>query len=101
MAKWWPPKFQLRSLLMAGVRQYRRYISPLSGPTCRYQPTCSQYALQALERHGSLLGGALALWRILRCNPWGGQGADPLPQDMNWGTFFYYIIGKNSKKPSE
>lgn len=58
---------------------YRRYISPLTPPSCRFQPTCSEYAYEAITRYGILKGGRLAIWRILRCNPWGGSGWDPVP----------------------
>jgi putative membrane protein insertion efficiency factor len=61
------------------VRGYRSFISPFTPPSCRYQPTCSAYALEALERHGALKGGWLAMRRILRCHPWGGSGYDPVP----------------------
>lgn len=61
------------------VRAYRLLFSPWVGHGCRYQPTCSVYALEALERHGALKGGWLALRRIGRCHPFGGQGYDPVP----------------------
>ncbi|MBL3570308.1 membrane protein insertion efficiency factor YidD [Rhodovulum sp. BSW8] len=69
----------LARLFALPIRAYRLVLSPWIGFNCRYQPTCSAYALEALERHGALRGGALALWRILRCNPWGGCGYDPVP----------------------
>ncbi|ANB32776.1 membrane protein insertion efficiency factor YidD [Rhodovulum sulfidophilum] len=69
----------LARLLALPIRAYRIVLSPWIGFNCRYQPTCSAYALEALETHGALRGGALALWRILRCNPWGGCGYDPVP----------------------
>lgn len=61
------------------IRFYRYVISPLLGANCRYQPTCSAYAEEALRRHGVMHGGWLALKRIARCNPWGGSGYDPVP----------------------
>ena len=64
---------------IALVRFYQRYISPLTPPTCRYSPTCSQYTVEALQKHGLLKGGWLALKRIASCNPWGGSGYDPVP----------------------
>jgi len=66
-------------LLMGLVRFYRAAISPWTPPSCRYTPTCSAYALDALERHGAGRGGWLALRRVCRCHPWGGHGYDPAP----------------------
>jgi putative membrane protein insertion efficiency factor len=57
---------------------YRRYVSPYSPPSCRFTPTCSRYALDAVQRYGVLHGGWLAIWRILRCNPFHRGGYDPL-----------------------
>ncbi|QIE54105.1 membrane protein insertion efficiency factor YidD [Pikeienuella piscinae] len=62
------------------VRLYRATLSPWVGMNCRYQPTCSAYALEALEAHGALKGGWLTLRRILRCHPFGGSGYDPPPE---------------------
>ena len=61
------------------VRFYQIAISPLKPPTCRYNPTCSFYALEALKRYGLFKGGMLAIRRIMRCHPWGGHGYDPVP----------------------
>jgi len=61
------------------VKFYQYCISPLTPASCRYIPTCSQYALEALQKYGVLKGGWLALKRILRCHPWGGHGHDPVP----------------------
>ncbi len=61
------------------VRFYQIVISPLKPPTCRFTPTCSSYALEALKRHGLFKGGMLAIRRIMRCHPWGGSGYDPVP----------------------
>lgn len=70
--------FDLPRLLLIGlVRGYQIFISPLLPPTCRYTPTCSQYAILALRKYGVLKGSILAVYRILRCNPWGGHGHDP------------------------
>ncbi|MEL6234509.1 MAG: membrane protein insertion efficiency factor YidD [Pseudomonadota bacterium] len=66
-------------LLSLPIRAYRLVLSPWVGMHCRYHPTCSAYALEALERHGALRGGWLALRRILRCHPWGGSGIDTVP----------------------
>ena len=69
----------LVALLVAPIRFYRAFISPLTPPSCRFTPTCSQYAIEALRKHGPFRGLALTVWRILRCNPWGGSGYDPVP----------------------
>lgn len=62
------------------IKIYQIFISPLKRvPTCRFTPTCSQYALEAFRKYGPLKGGWLALKRILRCHPWGGSGYDPVP----------------------
>lgn len=66
-------------LLIAPIRFYQKNISPLKPPVCRFTPTCSQYAVEAIQKHGPIKGLALAIWRILRCNPWGGSGYDPVP----------------------
>ena len=59
---------------------YQKYLSALKGgSTCKYIPTCSQYAIEAIEKHGALKGGLLAAWRILRCNPFSKGGFDPVP----------------------
>lgn len=69
----------LSLLLVLPIRFYQLYISPLTGPSCRFTPTCSEYARQAILKHGPFKGLYLAVWRILRCNPWGGSGYDPVP----------------------
>ncbi len=66
-------------ILIALIRWYQRSVSPLSGARCKYMPTCSQYAVEAIARHGAIKGGALAIWRILRCNPFSRGGYDPVP----------------------
>ena len=66
-------------LLALPVRLYRSTFSPLVGHSCRFQPTCSSYALEALERHGAIRGGWLTLRRLARCHPLGGAGYDPVP----------------------
>ncbi|MFA7429274.1 MAG: membrane protein insertion efficiency factor YidD [Rhodospirillaceae bacterium] len=67
-------------LMRAFIRGYQLFISPLLPPSCRFTPTCSQYALEALARHGLLHGGWLTLRRLGRCQPWGGCGHDPVPE---------------------
>ena len=66
-------------ILALPVYAYRLVLSPWVGNGCRFQPTCSVYALEALERHGALHGGTLAAYRLCRCHPWGGHGYDPVP----------------------
>jgi hypothetical protein len=66
-----------RRLLMGIVRGYQLIISPHLPPSCRYSPSCSVYAMQALREYGAVKGTILAVWRVLRCNPWGGHGHDP------------------------
>jgi putative membrane protein insertion efficiency factor len=61
------------------IKIYQIVLSPLIGPKCRFTPTCSHYAVEALKKHGLLKGSWLSLRRILRCHPWGGQGYDPVP----------------------
>ncbi|MHC1684955.1 MAG: membrane protein insertion efficiency factor YidD [Clostridiaceae bacterium] len=68
----------MRHILIFIIKIYRKYISPLSPPSCRYYPTCSQYGLEAIEKYGALKGGFLAFKRILRCNPFSKGGYDPL-----------------------
>jgi putative membrane protein insertion efficiency factor len=67
-------------LVLKVIKVYQKYLSPLLGPSCRFHPTCSEYALQAIETYGVFRGGFLAVKRILKCNPWGGSGPDPLPR---------------------
>ena len=69
----------MKQLCIWLIRWYQTSISPLTPPSCRYTPTCSQYALEAIQKNGVLKGGWLALKRISRCHPWGGSGYDPVP----------------------
>ena len=66
-------------ILKGMVHGYQLVLSPLIGSNCRFQPTCSRYALEALEKHGAIKGGWLAIIRISRCHPWGGSGIDNVP----------------------
>ena len=70
----------MKKIMILCIRFYRSAISPHMRPCCRYTPTCSAYAVEAIERFGALRGGALALWRILRCNPFCKGGYDPVPE---------------------
>ncbi len=69
----------LRYLLIIPVRLYQILISPMLPPSCRFTPSCSQYAVEALRKHGAIKGSWLAIRRIMRCHPWGGSGYDPVP----------------------
>jgi uncharacterized protein len=69
----------LRAALIGLIKLYRLTISPWMPPVCRFTPTCSEYGLEAVQRHGGLRGGWLAARRVVRCNPWGGSGYDPVP----------------------
>jgi putative membrane protein insertion efficiency factor len=68
-----------QSVIRLGHRAYKLTLSPWVGRQCRFTPTCSDYAAQALIEHGPLRGGALAAWRLCRCHPFGGSGYDPVP----------------------
>ncbi|MEE1414349.1 MAG: membrane protein insertion efficiency factor YidD [Prevotellamassilia sp.] len=69
----------LTRILILPIRFYQRFISPMLPPACRFTPTCSQYAIEALQKHGPIKGLYLAIRRILRCRPGGGSGYDPVP----------------------
>ena len=68
-----------RNALMGLVKAYRLVLSPWLGNTCRFEPTCSAYSLQALEKHGAIAGATLTLYRLVRCQPWCQGGHDPVP----------------------
>ena len=71
--------FHVKRLALAPVRAYQRWISPSRPRRCKYEPTCSAYAIEALQRHGLIRGAYLTARRLLRCHPWGGSGYDPVP----------------------
>jgi putative membrane protein insertion efficiency factor len=68
----------MKSLALGLLRLYKRWISPAFPPSCRYVPTCSEYAMEAVERYGALRGGAMAAWRVFRCHPFAKGGLDPV-----------------------
>ena len=70
----------MKTVLIKGIRFYQKYLSPLKRVHCPYTPTCSQYALEAVKEWGAIRGLALAVWRVLRCNPFGRGGIDPVPK---------------------
>ncbi len=70
----------MKRALLAPIHAYQRWISPSRPRRCRYEPTCSAYAVEAIERHGAARGFLLAAWRLLRCNPFSHGGFDPVPE---------------------
>ncbi|MBQ7125342.1 MAG: membrane protein insertion efficiency factor YidD [Clostridia bacterium] len=70
----------MKTIFIWLINLYRRYISPLKKPCCRFYPTCSQYAIEAIQEWGAIRGLGLAIWRILRCNPFCRGGIDPVPK---------------------
>ncbi len=74
----------IKRFLIFLIKCYQKWISPLLGRNCRFTPSCSQYAVQAIEIHGAAKGTLLAAWRILRCNPLGRPGRDPVPPKGKW-----------------
>ena len=71
----------MKKLFMILIRFYQRYISPCKPPCCRFIPTCSQYAYEAINKYGAIKGGRMAAWRLLRCHPFAKGGYDPVPDD--------------------
>lgn len=69
----------MKRVLIVLIKGYQKIISPYLRPCCRFTPSCSRYALEAIEKHGAWKGTGLAIWRILRCNPFGKGGYDPVP----------------------
>ncbi len=70
--------------LVLPIRAYQRFISPLTPPSCRLHPSCSAYAVEAIQTHGPLKGFVLGSWRVVRCNPWNRGGVDPVPAPGRW-----------------
>ena len=75
----------MQRLLIGVVKGYRLFLSPWLGSSCRFEPTCSVYSLQALEQHGAAAGSYLTVRRLVRCHPWCDGGHDPVPQDLPRG----------------
>ncbi|WP_394792326.1 membrane protein insertion efficiency factor YidD [Rhodoferax sp.] len=86
----------MQAALIGLVRGYRLLLSPWLGSACRFEPTCSVYALQALELHGAAAGSYLTLRRLARCHPWCEGGLDPLPQDRP--RLFAHLLSSSSHK---
>ena len=72
-------EIDMKKLFLFIIKFYRKYISPMKSTKCPYIPSCSEYGMEAIEKYGALKGGALALWRIIRCNPISKGGYDPVP----------------------
>ena len=72
-------EIDMKKLFLFIIKFYRKYISPMRSTKCPYIPSCSEYGMEAIEKYGALKGGALALWRIIRCNPFSKGGYDPVP----------------------
>lgn len=89
----------MQSLLVGAVKAYRVFLSPWLGSACRFEPTCSVYALQALQFHGAAVGSYLAVSRIGRCHPWCAGGADPVPVETPQ-LFTRLTSSPSEKKPS-
>ena len=92
-----------QSVLLGMVRGYRLLLKPWIGNACRFDPSCSAYALQALEQHGALRGTALTGWRLLRCHPWCEGGCDPVPHNAAAPLqgIFTRLLGRNAPTTAE
>lgn len=87
----------MKSIILLFVKFYRRFISPMKRPCCKYYPSCSEYAMQAVSKHGAVKGLALTVWRLLRCNPWSLGGIDPVPERFGFYTLeSRYGKGRNT-----
>lgn len=75
----------MKKILIVLVKGYRKFLSPLKKPCCRFYPTCSAYAIEALEKHGAYKGTKLAVKRVLKCHPWHEGGFDPVPEKLEGG----------------
>ncbi|NLZ66239.1 MAG: membrane protein insertion efficiency factor YidD [Clostridiaceae bacterium] len=84
------------SLMLGAIRAYRRHLSSTHLPCCRFSPTCSAYAIEAINRFGAFRGGVLALWRLMRCNPFARGGFDPVP--TAWPTWREYVRLSGNRK---
>lgn len=89
----------IKNLLIGLVKVYRLFFSPWLGSSCRFEPTCSAYSLEALELHGAAAGAYLTLVRLGRCHPWCAGGFDPIPSEIP-RLFTHLIPSSSQKKPS-
>ncbi|MGV8979225.1 MAG: membrane protein insertion efficiency factor YidD [Cellulomonas sp.] len=83
-------------VLLSLIRGYQLFISPMRPPTCRYYPSCSQYAVTAVTRHGAIRGTGLAAWRLLRCNPWSAGGVDDVPPARDRHHHHHHVASATS-----
>jgi uncharacterized protein len=90
-----------RLLLTGVIVGYRTVLSPLLGPRCRFHPSCSTYALEAIRVHGATKGTALATWRICRCNPWNAGGVDRVPDKGRWTPEPYVSLESSGVDPEQ
>lgn len=89
----------MKYLLIAFIKFYRKFISPLFPPRCKYYPTCSRYAIEAIEKFGAFRGFLLACWRLLRCNPWSMGGIDYVPDKFTFRVKKYDYFSEDKCNP--
>jgi hypothetical protein len=87
----------LEKLLLALIRAYRYLLSPWVGTSCRFWPTCSEYSMDAIERHGALRGGWMTVARIARCHPYGKGGVDPVPERFRWRCWCHADVADDAR----
>ena len=86
----------MKKILLGMIRFYQIYISPYKGTKCPYFPSCSGYGVEAMKKHGALIGSVLTAWRILRCNPFSKGGYDPVPDKIDFSKFYCNFRRKNN-----
>ena len=86
----------MKKILLVMIRFYQIYISPYKGTKCPYFPSCSGYGVEAIKKHGALIGSVLTAWRILRCNPFSKGGYDPVPDKIDFSKFYCNFRRKNN-----
>ena len=91
----------MKTLWIAMVRGYQVALSPVMGGACRFEPSCSNYMIEALNVHGAVKGTLLGLWRILRCHPWGSYGYDPVPPRGAWRNVGLWEYEKEKMRKCE
>lgn len=94
-----PLRMACRRALCLPIRAYKRWLSPSLGRNCRFTPTCSEYTMEAILTHGCIKGCLLGAWRILRCNPFGRWGYDPVPEPGRWRSDKRVLHPPRRKKP--